>query len=104
MAETTLAERMARIVKESGKTKVDFAKSVGITRNYLHTVLSGKNAKVSRTLALLIEKEYGYPADWVLTGSGSVALKEIVGKMNGLDDEAIQKVAALLDELEGDSQ
>lgn len=105
MAETTLAERLARIVRESGKTKVAFAKSVGVTRNYLHTLLSGKSANCSRTLAILIEREYGCPAGWLLAGDAASdrPMMDIAEKMRGLDGDALRKVSEFIDELKGEA-
>jgi predicted transcriptional regulator len=105
MDETTLAERLAKIVRESGRTKVAFAKSVGITRNYLHTLLSGKSANCSRTLAMLIEREYGCPSGWLLAGrvAGDHPMRDIAEKMQGLDGNALRKVSDFLDGLKGEA-
>jgi transcriptional regulator with XRE-family HTH domain len=105
MAETTLAGRMAKIVKESGKTKTAFAGSVGITRNYLHTLLSGKSPGCSQTLAILIENLYSYPAEWVLTGEvpAEKLSKELAAKIMNMDAEKLRLLAAYIETLEGDA-
>lgn len=106
MAETVLAGRVSRILEGSGKNKADFARSLGISRNYLYALLSGKKTNCSQTLALLIEQKYGYPAEWVLTGevSSDNPVKEIVDKIQGLDKETMKRVSTFLDGLKGDSK
>ncbi|MDR1464289.1 MAG: helix-turn-helix domain-containing protein [Oscillospiraceae bacterium] len=71
MANTTLEERITKIITEQKINKTEFAKRLGITRNYVYLLTGGATKKIttcSQTLALLIEKEFGYPAEWVLKG------------------------------------
>ena len=99
---TTLADRLNQIVKEQGIKKSVFARSLGISKNYIYILTGGRATKISPTLAILIEQKYGYPAEWVLTGhSGDPLTKEIADKMRGLDENAMRSVSAYLDTLKG---
>jgi hypothetical protein len=107
MAKTTVADRIEQIVRERKIKKADFARSVGVTPNYIY-ILTGstetnRDKKLSPTLAKLIEKEYGYPAEWVLTGElppGKLS-KEMAQEMMGLDDDTLRSVQAYLKSLKG---
>lgn len=94
---STLAERMETIITESNIKQTTFAKSVGVTPNYISMIIHGKKELISPTLALLIEYLYGYSHDWILSGEGSKMRKEniiksISAKLDGLDVEKLEKV------------
>ena len=59
--------RLKTICKEKRITQKEFADLVGMSLRGFATVLSGK-VKVSKTLALAVEAQLGYKADWILTG------------------------------------
>ena len=61
--------RLKTICKEKRITQKEFADLVGMSLRGFATVLSGK-VKVSKTLALAVEAQLGYKADWILTGEG----------------------------------
>ena len=71
---TTLADRLNQIITEQKITKLEFAKRIGITDNYVY-ILTGSNAEkkrkrtISPTLAKLISVEFGYDANWILNGN-----------------------------------
>ena len=74
---TTLGERLNQIIAEQKITKVEFAKRVGITENYIY-ILTGKREatspkemKLSASLAKLIALEFGYDEHWIMTGEYS---------------------------------
>ena len=64
----TLGDRLHIILKERHIKQVDFAKSLGISANYINLLISGKRGPISDTLAKLIEETYGYSAQWIMTG------------------------------------
>ena len=64
----TLGQRIKWIIQEQNLKQVEFAKSLGISANYVYLLTSGKKKRISEPLAKLIEKMYGYPALWILTG------------------------------------
>lgn len=69
----TLAQRLNKIISEQGLTKVAFAKSIGVTRNYISILTSdisasARGSKLSSSLAQLIGLKYGYDPDWILYG------------------------------------
>jgi transcriptional regulator with XRE-family HTH domain len=103
MSETTLAERLNQIIAELHIPKSEFAESVGVTRNHIYNLTAGRHTSLSRSVAILIEKEYGYPAEWILTGVMPAADKSkvIAEKMKGLDDDALRKIEAQIDALKG---
>ena len=70
----TLSERLNKIIEEQNISKAEFAKRVGITRNYIY-ILTGKsrtgtdqNKEISPMLAKVIAMEFGYEEDWILNG------------------------------------
>ena len=85
--ESGLAGRIRQIIRESGVKQVEFAQSLGISANYVYLLTSGRKTAISETLARLIERVYGYPADWVLQG------EEGGGRpVHGLQAEVLQRV------------
>ncbi|MDR1131791.1 MAG: helix-turn-helix domain-containing protein [Oscillospiraceae bacterium] len=106
MPENTLAERLKRIIAELGMSKATFARSVGVTRNYIYYLTGGRKHSCSRSLAMLIEQKYGYPAEWLLTGreSDEALTKEIAQKVKALDPETLRSVSEYLDKLKGNNE
>lgn len=70
MAENTLAIRLRRMLAETKTRQRDFAKECGISENYVSLLVNGRKTTISETLARLIEKNYGYSANWLITGDG----------------------------------
>ena len=68
MTENTLAARLRRILKETQTKQRNFAKTCGISENYVSLLVNDRKKTISETLALLIEENYGYSANWLLTG------------------------------------
>ena len=69
----TLAQRLNKIISERGLTKAAFAKSIGVTRNYISILTSdisssARDSKLSPSLAQLIGLKCGYTPDWILYG------------------------------------
>ena len=69
----TLAQRLNKIISEQGLTKAAFAKSIGVTRNYISILTSEissavRGSKPSSPLARLIGLKYGYDPDRILYG------------------------------------
>ncbi|MDR0416685.1 MAG: helix-turn-helix domain-containing protein [Propionibacteriaceae bacterium] len=97
--EGSLAERLARIISEQQVSKSEFARSLGVSRNYVYVLASGRARSCSRTLALLIEKQYGYRSQWLLTGQGTARplAEQVVQAINGLDEQSLSAVAAYVD-------
>ena len=73
----TLADRLNQIIAEQHLSKREFAKRIGISENYLYVLTgnsrpnSDKNKTVSKSLAKLIALEFGYDAQWIMTGESS---------------------------------
>ena len=69
----TLAQRLNKIISEQGQTKTEFAKSIGVTQNYICILTSevssaARGSNISPSLAKLIGLKYGYGPDWILYG------------------------------------
>lgn len=77
---STLAERMEIIIDECGIKQTVFAKSVGVTPNYISMIIHAKKELISPTLALLIEYIYGYSHEWILSGEGDKYNREKLKK------------------------
>ena len=97
----TLGERIKLILTERNIKQVDFARTLGVSANYVNLLVNGKKENISPTLAKLIEETYGYAALWVKTGGGpktrpaaiSAAKVEFIRKVQTMPDD---EVAALL--------
>lgn len=103
-----LGDRLRIILKERNLKQVDFAKTLGVSANYINLLISGKRGPISETLAKLIEESYGYSAQWVMTGEGekkaspslSAAKSEILKKIQKMPDDEITALLAFADTLE----
>lgn len=67
----TLGERIRTIVKEKGISQVQFADEVGITVNYMNSIVNGRAKNISTRLAQVIEQKYGYSSEWILKETGT---------------------------------
>ena len=69
----TLADRLNKIIDEQGLTKRAFAKTLGVSENYIYQLTGSKEklTTISETLAKLIALEYGYDKDWIINGDKS---------------------------------
>lgn len=85
MEETTLSGRLNLILKEQKLKKVAFAKTLGVSDNYIYIITSGRKNSISNTLALLIQEKYGYSARWVLTGEGPKEVRTAGAPEEGRD-------------------
>ena len=66
----TLADRLNKIIDEQGLTKRAFAKTLGVSENYIYQLTGSKEklTTISETLAKLIALEFGYDKDWIVNG------------------------------------
>jgi len=64
------------IIKENGLKQKELALLLGVTESYISALLSGRNYKLSATLANLVEEKLGYNSQWLLHGEG-VKLKQV---------------------------
>ena len=68
----TLADRLNHIIKEQKISKAEFARTVGISENYIYLLTGNcthRPKMISPTLAKLIALEFGYDPDWILYGT-----------------------------------
>ena len=70
----TLSDRLNKIIDEQNISKVDFARRIGVTKNYIY-ILTGNSRKdtdqnkvISPMLAKIISMEFGYDENWILNG------------------------------------
>jgi transcriptional regulator with XRE-family HTH domain len=92
---------MQRIIDERGISKTEFARSLGVTTNYVYRIFQGDRAGVSLSLAKLIETIYGYPAEWVRGGDPDFEIRaEIADRIKTADTDEIRSIKALLDEMD----
>lgn len=102
--ETTLAERMETIIEECGLKQAAFAKSLGVTPNYISMIIHGKKELISPTLAILIEHIYGYSRAWILRGEGEKRnrdslLRSILKDLDMLDMEKLKQISEYIKKL-----
>ena len=70
----TLSDRLNKIIEEQNISKVEFARRIGVTKNYIY-ILTGNSRKdtdqnkvISPMLAKVIAMEFGYDENWILNG------------------------------------
>ena len=70
----TLSDRLNKIIEEQNISKVEFARRIGVTKNYIY-ILTGNSRKdtdqnkvISPMLAKIISMEFGYDENWILNG------------------------------------
>ena len=70
----TLSDRLNKIIDEQNISKVEFARRIGVTKNYIY-ILTGNSRKdtdqnkvISPMLAKVISMEFGYDEKWILNG------------------------------------
>lgn len=103
-----LGDRLRIILKERNIKQVDFARTLGVSANYINLLISGKRGPISDTLAKLIEETYGYSAQWIMTGDGEKmathslsAIKiEFIKKIRKMPDDEITALLAFANSLE----
>lgn len=105
---TSLSQRIKTILDERKIKQVEFARTLGISANYVNQIVNGKKENVSDTLSKLIEERYGYSADWILTGNGeklaanevSAEKTAIIKKILKMSESEIKAVQAFINTLE----
>lgn len=90
----TLGERIRIILNERRVKQVEFAKSLGISANYVNLLANDKKTNISDTLAKLIEETYGYSAQWLMEGVGE---KNVDGSVSASKAEIIKKIQTMSD-------
>ena len=95
----SLGQRVRTILNERHIKQVDFARALGISANYVSLIVNDKKETISDTLAKLIEEQYGYAAQWILTGRGSkTAGNDLTAEK--MPDEEVRAVLAFVNTLE----
>lgn len=85
----SLGERISTILRECNVTQAKFARTLGITANYVHLLASGRKNSMSTHLAKLIEKTYGYSTRWILEGRGH---KTVAGRISPSKTELLKRI------------
>ena len=104
----TLGQRIKTILKEQKIKQVDFAKTLGISANYVNLIVNNKKNVISDTLAKLIEETYGYSSQWILNGTGdklsrcdlTIEKNEIFKKVQKMSDSEVKAVLAFVNTLD----
>ncbi len=105
--ESTLASRLQSIIRDRGLKKKDFARSLGVSANYIYLLTSGRQQNISESLAKLIEGMYGYPPGWVMHGAGwqnetsqEVLRDRTIRKLQRMSARDLHSVAAYIRSLD----
>lgn len=105
-------DRIRLILNEQHLKQKDFANAIKVTESYVSNMLKGKRCNISEALALLIEQEYGYSAQWVLTGQGdcyvtqsntfglSPAKKRIIAEIEKMSDTELDAIKVFIDSMD----
>lgn len=81
MGEETVGKRLRKAIIYTGLTNQAFAEKVGISKSYITVLLCKPERSVSRSLAYLIEQEFGISMGWLLHGEGAM-VKKITKNIN----------------------
>lgn len=104
----TLGQRIQLILKEQKIKQIEFAKSLGISANYVNLIVNDKKQTISETLAKLIEETYGYSYKWILyetdnklSGNDLTAEKnELIKKVQKMSNIEVKTVLAFVNTLD----
>ncbi|MCL2591963.1 MAG: helix-turn-helix domain-containing protein [Defluviitaleaceae bacterium] len=104
----TLGERIQTILKQRNIKQIDFAKSLGISANYVNLIVNDRKNCVSDTLAMLIEETYGYSSKWVLEGTGEMTISsdltaskmQLLRKIQKMSENEVKATLAFVATLE----
>ena len=88
-----LRERLKLILSELQIRQTEFAKSLGISANYVYLLTSGKKTGISEPLARLIESTYGYSSQWILTGEGDKMTTKPVANLKATTIDKVKKLS-----------
>lgn len=91
MTDKDVGTRIKQVIREQHLKQNEFARTLGISANYVYLLTSGRKTSISEPLAKLIESTYGYSAHWLLTGEGNRLLQD--GGQNLSDDASLKNVA-----------
>jgi plasmid maintenance system antidote protein VapI len=72
-----LSDRIRTIVSELDISQTQFADTLGVSFTYINCLINGKRGNISQSLAILIQKLYGYSARWLLFDEGN-AVKKVI--------------------------
>lgn len=64
-------ERIAKVRKESGMTQAAFAKSIGLSANFVWMLEKGERIPSDRTISDIC-REFGVSEQWLRTGEGEM--------------------------------
>lgn len=101
--QTTLSERIRKILDEQNLKQTEFAEALGVSVNYISLLANGKKTNISLTLAKLIDALYGYPATWVMEGTLSrdkteYLRKYAVEQIMKMDEYELGKLEKFIDQ------
>lgn len=104
----SLGQRVRIILREQKIKQIEFARTLGISANYVSLIVNDKKETISDTLAKLIEESYGYSAQWILDGSGekltlsnlTAEKSEILRKIQKMSDAEVRVVLAFVNALD----
>ena len=103
-----LKDRIEVILKDKGLNQSEFAAALNCTPAYVSQLRNGKRTLANST-ALLIQKAFGFSAEWLLTGKGEpkIAVDDISARREALikklcshTDAEIEAILAFMDRLD----
>lgn len=95
--ENAIIERLFKCFEDTGETVKAIADEIDTTQPYLSKIKSAGSTRVSAVLIATFCIKYGYSAEWILTGRGTMKAKPPKTKEDKLIDIIIEMVDALLE-------
>lgn len=104
---STIGDRINYILREKNMKQVEFAHTLGVSSNYICLLVNQRKQAISEPLAKLIEEQYGYSAEWLMTGEGeshamseaSLIKRKLIKQIKYLDDNEARAVFAFINSL-----
>jgi transcriptional regulator with XRE-family HTH domain len=105
-------DRLRLILKENNLRQKDFANNLKISASYISKILREDASKISPQLLELIEKKYGYCAEWITTGTEpklkteysnkelSDYHKQVILRLEKMPEEQLRAVLVFIHSLE----
>ena len=89
----TLADRMRYLMKALKVKQKDFAKTCGVTENYISLLVTGRRTSISEPMYRLICQVYGVSETWLKTGSG----EPFKGKEEEIKKDLQDKISVIME-------
>ena len=96
-----MKERIQKIRKDAGLNQEDFAKKIGLSKNYISLIETGNRIPSDRTISDIC-REFDVKEEWLRKGVGSIYVErdgsftELLSDIDDSDDDFIKNIINLV--------